>query len=185
MKRLRCVKRRVLHRGRIFTLVQEVLDVDGHRAVRETLVHPGAVVILPLLPDGRVVCVRQYRRAVGRELLELPAGTLEPGESPRACAARELEEETGWRARRIRQVACFYPAPGSTSERLLLFLAQGLVPGRMKLDSDEMVRPVLVPLRMAQAMARRGRIRDGKTIIGLLLAPSLLRRRARRPRRAA
>lgn len=167
---IRCVKRRVIHRGKIFALVQEVLQVAGRRTVRDTLVHPGAVVILPLLPGGRVVFVRQYRRSIRRELLELPAGTLEPGESPRRCAARELEEETGWRARRLRRLMMFYPAPGTTSERLILFRAWDLVPGRVKLDTDELVRPAVLSLREALARVRRGTIRDGKTIIALLLA---------------
>ena len=100
-RRVRCLKRTSVYEGRAVTLIRELLEIGGMRMVRETILHPGSVVILPILDHSRVILVRQYRRAIDRDLLELPAGTLGAGELPVACAKRELEEETGWRAGRI------------------------------------------------------------------------------------
>ena len=139
--------------------------------VRETLKHPGSVVIIPMIDHTHVVLVRQYRRAVDRELLELPAGTLDrAGESPRRCALRELEEETGWRARRLRLLCRFYAAPGLISERMHLFLAQDLIPVGAKPEADECVVPVVLSLEEALRKIRQGHICDAKTIIGIFMA---------------
>ncbi len=172
---VRVLQRRVIYRGRLVRLVREVLAVGPDRLVRESLLHPGAVVIVPLLPGPRVVLVRQYRRAVGRRLLELPAGTLEPGERRLRCAQRELEEETGWRARRWRRLRRFYAAPGITSEEMTVYLAQGLRRTRSRPDPDEHVRPVVLSLHEALRRVHGGTIRDGKTIIGILSAARGLR----------
>ena len=176
MAPVRCVTRTTLYRGKIFRLIREVLEVRGRRMTRETVQHPGAVVIVPMLDRARLVMVRQYRHAVGRELLELPAGTLEEGEPQRDCARRELEEETGWRARRMRRIGCFYAAPGYTSERLTVFLAQGLTRVPAHPEPDESLRPVVLALRTALAKIRSGAICDAKSIIGLLFAQRVLRR---------
>lgn len=173
---VRVLRQRTLYRGRIIRLVLEDLSVAGRRIQRETILHPGAAVIVPVLDDGRVVFVRQYRRAVDQWLLELPAGTLDPGEPPRACAARELEEETGWRAKRLTKLARFYAAPGVTSEELTVYLARGLRQCTASPEPDESLRPVILPLRRALALVHRGVIRDAKTIIGLLAAARRLRR---------
>jgi len=170
MARVRLIARRSIYRGRIIRLVSEVLEVGGRRIVRETVQHPGAVVIVPMLGASRIVFVRQYRRAINRELLELPAGTLEPGERKDACARRELEEETGWRAARLRRIGQFYAAPGFISEQLTVFLAQGLTPVAARPDPDEFVRPVVLPLRTALSRIASGSICDAKTIIGVLFA---------------
>lgn len=174
MARVRLIRRVTRYRGRIIRLVQEVLEVRGRRIVRETVHHPGAVVIVPMLDRSRIVFVRQHRRAVRRELLELPAGTLEAGEPPRACAARELQEETGWRARRLCRLGRFYTAPGFTSEQITIFLAQGLIPARAQPDLDESVRPVVLSVRAALAKIRSGAICDAKSIIGVLFARRLI-----------
>ena len=174
MARVRVVRRATPYRGRVIRLVQEVLEVGGRRLIRETVHHPGAVVIVPVLDRSRLVFVRQYRRPVKRELLELPAGTLEPGESRRACAARELQEETGWRARRLRRLGAFYTAPGFTTEQITVFLAQGLSPVRSRPDPDEGVRPVILSVRSALAKIRSGAICDAKTIIGVQFARRLI-----------
>lgn len=168
--RPRVVKRRTVFTGRIIRLVQEELLLRGRRISRETILHPGAAVIVPLLDDGRVILVRQYRRAVDQWLLELPAGTLDPGELPRACAARELEEETGWQARTLTRIARFYAAPGVTSEELTVFLARRLRKTAAAPEPDESVTPILMGFRQALAAVHRGTIRDAKTIIGLLTA---------------
>jgi ADP-ribose pyrophosphatase len=172
---VRLVSRRVIYRGRIVRVVRDVLRAGKRRLIREVIGHPGVAVVLPLLDDGRVVFVRQYRHAVRRTLLELPAGTLGPRESPRACARRELEEETGWRAGRLRPMARFYGAPGVLSEVMHLFAAERLVRGRARPEPDERLAPVILPLPEALRRVHAGTIRDAKTIIGVLLAEEWLR----------
>lgn len=144
---------------------------------RETILHPGAVVIIPVDAQNRVIFVRQYRRAVQRFLLELPAGTLERGEPRLACAKRELLEETGWKATRWTRLTQFYAAPGFISEQMTLFLAQGLTQHEASPEPDEMVTPVRLSLTKALQQVRSGAICDAKTIIGLLLAAKRLQRR--------
>lgn len=184
MRKPKILTRSTLYQGRVIRLVREELEVRGQRMARETIVHPGAVVIAPVLNDGRILFVRQYRRAVQRALLELPAGTLEPGEPRAACARRELQEETGYRARQMRRIGQFYAAPGFISEQMTLFLAQGLTRTQASPEPDEFVTPVTLSLPEALRRVRRGSICDAKTIIGLLfierlpLGERLLRRRA-------
>ncbi len=175
---VRVVKRTTIYRGRVIRLIREVLEVGGRRMVRETVLHPGAVVIVPLLDHSRIVFVRQYRRAIGREILELPAGTLGAGERRSACAQRELEEETGWRARRMRRIGRFYAAPGFVSEQLTIFVATGLSPVKARPEPDEIIKPVVLSLRGALAKIRSGAICDAKSIIGILFVERLLHRRS-------
>jgi len=179
---MRLIRRRVVYKGRIIRLVQDTLQADGRRLVRETVQHPGSVVVVPITDDGRIVFVRQYRRAVGLTLLELPAGTLDhQGELPAACARRELEEETGWRARRWRRLGRFYPAPGFLDEQMVMFLAEGLVQTAAHPEPDELIEPVVLSFRQALAGIASGRICDAKSIIGILFAQ---RRRTARTRRS-
>jgi len=174
--KVRVLRRRTMYQGRIIRLVREELAVQGRRLVRETVLHPGAVVIVPVLDRNRLVLVRQYRRAAERVLLELPAGTLEPGEPRPQCARRELIEETGWRAGRLRRIGQFFAAPGFISEQLTIFLAQDLTPATANPDPDEMVHPVVLPFAEVLRRIRSGEICDGKTIIGMLFAERVLRR---------
>ncbi|HUY35102.1 MAG TPA: NUDIX hydrolase [Pirellulales bacterium] len=141
---------------------------DGALHARETIIHPGAVTIVPLLPDGRVVLIRNFRPAVGRALIELPAGTLEAGEDPRHAAQRELEEETGYRPGRIEPLCQFFMSPGILRERMHLFVATELVPGPTRLDEGEQIEPLLVSGDEALAMTSDGQIEDAKTLVGLL-----------------
>ena len=170
MTAVRVVKRETIYRGRIIRLIREVLEVRRRRIVCETVLHPGAVVIVPMLDDSRLLFIRQYRRAVGRELLELPAGTLEVGERRIACARRELEEETGWRAGRMRRLGQFYAAPGVISEQLTVFLAQGLRRATAKPEADEEITLVILSFQTALRKIRSGAICDAKSIIGVLFA---------------
>ena len=170
MKRINVVKRRTLYRGRIIRLDLETLEVRGRRIVRETIHHPGAVVIVPVLPGRRLVFVRQYRRSVQRFLLELPAGTLERGERRDACARRELIEETGWRAGRLRRIGQFFAAPGVISEQLTVFVATDLRLETACPEPDESVTPVILSVSQALAKIRSGAICDAKSIIGVLFA---------------
>lgn len=150
--------------------VERVVQVtpDGAEHAREVVRHPGAVTILPRLHDGRVCFVQNYRVAVDRRLIELPAGTLEPGEDPLETASRELAEETGYRAGQIELLATFYTSPGILDEMMYLYLATSLQPGPRNLDPGEDIRPLLATWQQALEMARDGRIRDGKTLTGLL-----------------
>ncbi len=146
--------------------------------MHDIVVHPGAAVILPLLPDGRVLLIQNYRIALGRELLELPAGTLDPSETAEACAARELTEETGYRAGRLEPLVTFYSSPGIMTERLVSFLARDLTASATNLDEGEEIR--LAPQSLAEALdgIRTGRIQDGKTILTLLYYDRFVNRSA-------
>lgn len=161
----------LVYDGRLLRLrVEEVELPSGRRTTREVVEARGAVGIVALDEAGRVVFVRQYRKPAGRELWEIPAGTLEPGERPADCARRELAEETGFDAREIAPLAAFYTSPGFSNEWVHLFLARGLSEGRQAQEDDEAIRVALVPLTQALAMIRTGDICDAKTIAGLLLA---------------
>jgi ADP-ribose pyrophosphatase len=164
------IRRERLFEGRIFDVERDRLrEEDGSEIVREVVRHPGGAGILPLHADGRVTLVRQYRHPARAELLEIPAGRIEPGETPATCAAREIEEETGWRARRIEQLAEFYSTPGFCEEKLYLFLGTDLVPVPPAPDHDEVIELVDLDLRVALRAVRDGLIVDAKTIIALLL----------------
>jgi ADP-ribose pyrophosphatase len=159
-----------MFRGRKIQVALETETLpDGQTVQRDVVIHPGAVAILPVLDDGAVCLVRNRRPVVGETLLEVPAGTLEPGEPPDAAAVRELAEETGYRAARWRRLTAFYPSPGVLSETTHLFVAEGLTPGEMHLQRDEDLRPEVVPWAQALAWARDGTIRDAKTLVALLL----------------
>ena len=161
--------RNVLFEGQRFRVEQAVqTSPDGSRHVRQIVRHPGAVVILPLLGDGRVCLVRNYRVAVDQTLIELPAGTLEAGEDPGATALRELAEETGYRAGRMKHLLTFCMSPGILDERMHLFLAEDLQPGPLALEAGEDIQPLLCTWEEALEMARQGEIRDAKTLVGLL-----------------
>ncbi len=163
---------REMFRGRrIAVRVERLADAAGREYVREVVEHPGAAVVLPVLADGRLVLVRQYRHAVGRFLLEAPAGTLSPGEEPEACARRELAEETGYRAGTLRPLAVVCPSPGVLTERLHLFLAEGLTAGPPEREPGEEMEVVVLPAGEVRGMARRGEIEDAKTLLCVLLAP--------------
>lgn len=170
-KPFRLVESREIYRGHIIRLVKDrfILKQAPKKLVtRELVEHPGAVVIVPYVSPDRVLLIRQFRYAAKGDLWEIPAGTLEKGEATLACARRELEEETGFRAKRWKLLTRFYPAPGISDELMTLYRADGLMPGRKNLDHDEWIEHTEVSLKQALRMARDGRIKDGKTLVGLL-----------------
>ena len=136
----------------------------------EMIHHPGAAAIVPLLGSGEVLMLRQYRYATGGWLLEIPAGTLEPGESPDECAARELQEETGYRAGALHPLGWIWTTPGFTDERIWLYLATALADGHQALERDELLTLERLPLARAVAMAAGGEIVDAKSVAALLRA---------------
>lgn len=163
---------RLIFRGRIVSLrIDEIQLPSGRIERREIVEHPGAAAIVPVTDDGEVVLVRQYRKAVESAMLEIPAGTLEPGETPLQCAHRELAEETGLEAASMALMLTFIPSPGLLTEQITIFLAHGLRPVASAVQAEEEdLRPVRVPLDRIAAMIDAGEIRDSKSLIGLLLA---------------
>lgn len=159
----------VLLKTRKFSVVAaEETTRDGQAVERQWVRHPGAVTIVPLLDGDRVCLIRNYRTAVGKTLIELPAGTLEEGEPPEETARRELIEETGYRAGAMQQLHAFYMSPGILDERMVLFVAEGLTPGEAAREPGERIENLVVPVDEALAMVDDGRIEDAKTIVGLL-----------------
>ena len=164
-----------IYDGHIVNLrVDEVKLENGKTAKREIVEHRGATAIVPILEDGRVVLVRQYRHAAATELLEIPAGTLEPDEAPENCARRELEEETGFKCREIKKMMEIFLAPGYSTEKIHIYLATGLSEAKMRLEEDERINVEKVPISTALEMVSSGKIQDAKTISGLYVAARFL-----------
>ena len=163
-----CVRRRRLYRGSVDFCVDDVALPDGHRAERQYLDHPGAGAVVPFIDAERIVLVRQYRYPVGEETLEIPAGKLDRGEKPLACVRRELAEETGYRAKSVKKLISYYPTPAFANEVIHIFTASGLSAGRPSCDADEFLAAEIIPFRQALRLVRSGKIKDSKTVIGLL-----------------
>jgi ADP-ribose pyrophosphatase len=166
-------------RGRVVEVVVDTISEGGLTYPREVVHHPGSAVIVPIFDDGSVAFVRQYRHPAVRYLLEVPAGTLHRGEVPEAGAARELEEELGLVCASLEKLCEFFVSPGFLEEKMWVFLATGLSETQQKLDEDELIEIVRMPLTQALSMITTGEIEDAKTIIGLMLAaprvgPSML-----------
>ena len=160
--------RRLLHTPRFDVVERTYRAPDGSTHCRTFVEHPGAVTILPLFDDGRICLIRNFRPAVGHELFELPAGTLEPGEAPLATATRELQEETGYTATRVEPLCEFWMSPGILNELMHVFVARGLRRGQASLDEGEIVAPHPVTRDEALAMIADGRIQDAKSVATLL-----------------
>jgi ADP-ribose pyrophosphatase len=165
----------IVHRGRLLTMrVDTVRLASGREAGREVVEHPGAIALVPLLPDGRVVLVRQWRHAVATMLLEVPAGTREPNEPPERTAARELTEETGYTADQIIPLGALYTTPGFCTEQIHCYLALGLHPGDASPEDDEGITLEHLPLADAGAAVARGDLQDAKSIAALAMAQHYL-----------
>ena len=156
--------------GRVFDVTVDTVREGDKTYVREVVHHRGSAVILPAFDDGTIALVRQYRHPAVRYLLELPAGTLDDQEAPEAGAARELEEELGLVAGKLEKLSEFFISPGFCEEKMWLYLATDLTETAQRLDDDEMIEVVRLPIERALQMITDGEIEDAKTIIGLMLA---------------
>ncbi len=152
-----------------FKVVRRLIDTGrGEPVSKELVIHPGSAVVLPITDDGKVVMVKNWRWSIDRELLELPAGTVEPLEEPEKCAYRELEEETGYTAGTLRPLCRFFTSPGIMTELMHAFIATDLKKGPQHLSSDEKISVTVMSFDEINHAIRTGRIMDGKTITTLL-----------------
>jgi ADP-ribose pyrophosphatase len=182
-KKAKILKSEVIFEGKSFGVRRdELIEPTGVRTMREVVTHPGSVVVLPVLPDGKIVLVRQYRHATGQYLWELVAGRMEKGESPKKGAARELIEETGYRAKKFTVFLDFFPTPGFLQERMYLLLAEDLTFGEAEPEEDEKLISATYSKKQLEEMIRTGKMRDAKSIAGLLFYFRFLEERARRRR---
>lgn len=158
-----------VYHGSVFDVRRDaIIEPSGIRATRDVVIHPGSVVVLPVFPDGRVLLIRQFRYSAGGYLWELVAGRIDSGETPLSAARRELLEETGYTARRIRKMLEVFPTPGFVSERMWIFAAAQLSAGAAHPEEDEKIEPRAFTLAQVDSMIRRGILRDAKSIAGLL-----------------
>lgn len=165
----RILKSQIVYRGRIFDVRRDrVAEPGGLTATREFVVHSGSVVVVPVLADGRILLVHQYRHATGQHLWELVAGRVEPGEKPLPAARRELEEETGYSAHRFTKLLELFATPGFVNERLTVYAAEGLTPGAANPDEDEHIVTKSFSIRELDKMLRSGKLCDAKSVAGIL-----------------
>ncbi len=165
----RILRSEEIYKGPVFGVRRdEVLEPGGLRTIREVITHPGSVVVLPVLPDGRILLVRQYRHATRQYLWELVAGRIDAGENVRQAAARELIEETGYRAQRFRVFLDVFPTPGFLEERMYILLAEKLTAGEAQPEEDEKITAKAFAPAALAGMIRRNVLRDAKSIAGLL-----------------
>jgi ADP-ribose pyrophosphatase len=173
----------IIYKGPIFGIRRdEVIEPSGVHATREVITHPGSVVVLPVLPDGRILMIRQYRHAARQYLWELVAGRIDAAEKPRQAAARELIEETGYRARKFRIFLDVFPTPGFLEERMFILLAEGLTAGVAEPEDDEKIVSRVYSRKQLEEMIRRGKLRDAKSIAGILYYFRFLSSGKRSPR---
>lgn len=167
--RAKIVSSRTIYSGPVFSVRQDrVVEPGGVRVTRDIVVHSGSVVIMPIFPDGRILLVHQYRHSLGRYLWELTAGRIDPGESPLAAAKRELLEETGYSAKRYDKLLDVFPTPGFVNEHMVIFAASGLLPGKARPEEDERITARRFTLQGLERWIRVGKIRDAKSITGIL-----------------
>jgi ADP-ribose pyrophosphatase len=170
------LKSEMVYEGRVFGVRRDLVqEPGGVRGTREVITHPGSVVVLPVLADGRIVMIRQYRHAARRYLWELVAGRIDEGEKVKEAAARELLEETGYRAKRFTEFLDVFPTPGFLEERMHLLLAEGLTAGKAQPEPDEKIISRVYKAEELKRMMKTGKLRDGKSIAGILYYLTFLR----------
>jgi ADP-ribose pyrophosphatase len=168
-KKAKVLSSTIIYKGPVFGIRRdEVIEPSGVRTIREVITHPGSVVVLPVLPDGRILLIQQYRHAARQYLWELVAGRMDPGETPKVAAARELIEETGYRAKRFRVFLDVFPTPGFLEERMFILLAEGLTAGEAEPEEDEKIISRVYNHKQLEEMIRSGKLRDAKSIAGIL-----------------
>ncbi len=171
------LKQESIYRGHAFNVRRDEVRLPNQRITHlDVIEHVGAVTILPVDDEGRILFVRQYRHATGRELLELPAGTLNAGEPPETCALREIREETGFAAGKMVKLGEFFLAPGYSTEYMVVYLATELKHDPLPRDQDEFISLQPIPIGQAYRMALSGEVMDGKSLAGLLLAQAYLQK---------
>jgi len=181
-KKARVLSSTTIYEGPVFGIRRdEVIEPSGVRAIREVITHPGSVVVLPVLPDGGILLIQQYRHAAGQYLWELVAGRMDPGETPKVAAARELIEETGYRAKRFRVFLEVFPTPGFLEERMFILLAEGLTAGKAEPEEDEKITSRSYDRKQLEEMIRSGKLRDAKSIAGILYYFRFLSRNNKNP----
>lgn len=169
------LKSEIVYEGKAFDVRREQLRLpDGNTTWFDLVVHPGAVTLIPIDSQGRILFIRQYRHAVGKDLLELPAGTLEAGEQPESCAAREVREETGMSAGKLVKIGEFYLVPGYSTEYMYIYLATDLQPDPLPGDDDEFITVETHALNKLPELISQGLIQDAKSIAALSLASPYL-----------
>ena len=167
------IKKETIYEGKILNLRRDVVQAAGGQATREVIEHNGAVAMVAMTAENKVILVKQYRYPVGKITLEVPAGKLDaPDEDPLVCAERELSEETGYTADKMEKLTTIATTVGFSNEYIHLYLATGLHSGKQHTDADEFINVVKVPLKEAVAMVNDGRIIDAKSVVSILMAAS-------------
>jgi ADP-ribose pyrophosphatase len=170
------IKTKRIYRGRIVGLREDTVKLSNAViSKREIVEHPGAVAVIAVTKDKKIVLVRQFRKPAEKVLLEIPAGLVHKGERPIDGAKRELEEETGYRAGKIREIFRGYSSPGYSTEIIRYFLGTDLKKTRPNCEEDEIIKVALYPIKKCLDMVRRGKIRDNKTAVGILLVNSCMK----------
>ena len=165
----------MVYEGLVFGVRRDrVVEPHGAEVTREVVTHPGSVVVLPAFPDGRILLIRQYRHAAGQYLWELVAGRRDEGESFTRSAERELEEETGYRARKLTQIMDIFPSPGYVAEHMVVFVARELTKGKARPEDDEKITARILTLGEAERWIRWGKILDAKSVAGILYYATFL-----------
>jgi len=167
----------IVFQGKLLDVRRDIVILpNGENGIREWIKHPGAVCCIPILPNGKIGLIRQYRYSVRKMMIELPAGKLDKNEAPEDCAIRELEEEIGYKANKITFLTNIHPAIGFADEKMWIYFAEDLEKTNQKLDSDELIEIIPTKLEDALEMVWNGKITDVKTIIGLIWADKVLRK---------
>lgn len=170
------IKSEKVYEGKVINLRVDTVELpNGNTSTREIVEHPGGVGVIPINDANEVLMVRQFRKPIDNMCLEIPAGKLNKGEDPYACGVRELEEETGFKARKIVPLGKFYSTPGFTDELLHIYMATGLYQGTLNPDEDEFVEVEAIPLEKLYQMVLQGEVRDAKSIIAILIARELIK----------
>ena len=174
-KKAKILKSETVFKGKVFEVKREELrEPSGIETTREIIVHPGSVVALPVFPDGRILLIRQYRHAAGQSLWELVAGHKEPDETFAAGAQRELQEEAGYSAKKLKKLLEICPSPGLLGEKMEIYLAEGLTKVPARPEDDEKITVRILPLAEALKWVRNGTIRDAKSVSGILYYASFV-----------